>query len=188
MFEYEKKIMLTRKEFLAIVSEAPKCVPLMPQTNYYFDDNNLSMNEKGITYRIREKEGAYKTTIKNHKAEHPDCSVEVDLGQKGEFDSSFFNMLGLCYKGNLVTERIVLYKDSCCEILVDKNDYLGYTDYELEIEYSKGNEESALMALENIAHYLVATGLTKCYDELVSRVGQSGSKSQRFFERLKICE
>lgn len=185
MLEYEKKIMLTADEYLSIIMLMCKYVPIETQTNYYFDNDDFSMNEKGITCRIRAKDGKYKATVKNHIAEHPDCSVEVDLIEKTEFVPQIFNAFGLHHQGELVTERVVIHKDSACEMVLDRNVYLGHTDFELEIEYRKDSELKAKRLIENIAKQLVEAEHLKEIDEFIARIGQGGSKSQRFFERLK---
>lgn len=185
MLEYEKKIMLTADEYLSILMLMCKYAPMQTQTNYYFDNDDLSMNEKGITCRIRAKDGKYKATVKNHNAEHPDCSNEVDLIEKIEFDPQIFNVLGLHHQGELVTDRIVMHKDSTCEMVLDRNVYLGHTDFELEVEYSKGSERRAQRLIENIGECLLAAEQLKGIDEFLARVGQSKSKSQRFFKRLE---
>lgn len=185
MLEYEKKIMLTADEYLSILMLMCKYVPMQTQTNYYFDNDDLSMNEKGITCRIRAKDGKYKATVKNHCTEHPDCSIEVDLIENTEFDPQIFNVLGLHHQGELVTDRVVMHKDSACEMVLDRNVYLGHTDFELEVEYSKESEHRTQTLIENIGECLVAAEQLTEIDEFVARVGQGKSKSQRFFERLK---
>ena len=185
MLEYEKKIMLTADEYLSILMLMCKYVPMQTQTNYYFDNDNFSMNEKGITCRIRAKDGKYKATVKNHNADHPDCSIEVDLVEKTEFDPQIFNVFGLHHQGELVTDRVVMHKDSMCEMVLDRNVYLGHTDFELEVEYSKESERRAQTLIDNIGECLVATEQLTGIDEFLARVGQGKSKSQRFFEYLK---
>ena len=185
MLEYEKKVMVSAEEYTAI--SAAFCRGIVPktQTNYYFDNDDLSMNQKGITYRIRAKDGKYTATIKSHSARHPDCSVEVDLVEKTKFDPQIFGEFGVHYQGELVTERLILYKDSACEMVLDRNVYLGYTDFELEVEYGKENEECARQRIENIADFLAATEHVPDVEAFLARIGQGSSKSQRFFERLR---
>lgn len=185
MLEYEKKIILTSDEYISIVLLMCKYVPMQSQINYYFDNDDLSMNKRGITCRIRADGGKYKATVKNHNSDHPDCSVEVDLIEKTEFDPQIFNVFGLYHQGQLVTDRIVMHKDSNCKVVLDRNVYLGHTDFELEVEYCKQSERRAQTLIENIAECLVATKHLTGIDEFLARVGQGGSKSQRFFERLK---
>ena len=183
--EYEKKIMLTADEYLSIFVMMCENTPIETQTNYYFDNDDLSMNEKGITCRIRAKHGKYKATVKNHNTKHSDCSIEVDLLEKTEFDPQIFNALGLHHQGELVTDRVVVHKDSACKMVLDRNVYLGHTDFELEVEYSKESEYRAQTLIENIGECLVVTEQLTSSDEFIARIGQGGSKSQRFFERLK---
>ena len=185
MLEYEKKVILTEKEYFAIIELMCRREPCVTQTNYYFDTDDYSMNHKGITCRIREKNRTYKTIVKNHGANYTDCSVEVELAETTEFDPQIFNALGLRYQGKLITERIVVHKDSRCKMLLDRNTYLGHTDFELEVEYSKGEERSAQTVLENTALALISYDLLNNINEFFARVGKGGSKSQRFIERLK---
>lgn len=185
MFEYEKKIMLTADEYLSMMMLICKYAAIQTQTNYYFDNDNLSMNQKGITCRIRAKDGKYKATVKNHNAEHSDRSIEVDLVEKSEFDPQIFNVFGLHYQGELVTERVVLHKDSYCKMVLDRNLYLGDEDYELEVEYIEEAEEKAQDLIDDIAEFLVKTQhLTEAY-ELSARIGKGTCKSERFFRKLK---
>ena len=55
MIEYEKKILLTFKEYLTILGTLGKDKRSYSQANYYFDTENLDMYRKEITYRIRQK-------------------------------------------------------------------------------------------------------------------------------------
>ncbi|MBR5223349.1 MAG: CYTH domain-containing protein [Clostridia bacterium] len=185
MLEYEKKIMLTVDEYLSILILKCRHLRMNTQTNYYFDDDDFSMNKKGITCRIREKGGKYKSTVKNHNTRHPNLSIEVDLAETTKFHPQIFNAFGLHNKGELVTQRIVMYKDSNCEMVLDRNLYLGYEDFELEVEYVEGAEEKAQALIDDIAEFLVAMQhLNEAY-ELSVRVDKGACKSQRFFERRK---
>lgn len=183
MLEYEKKAMLTGNEYIALVMMMCKYAPVVPQTNYYFDTEDYSMNQKGITYRIRAKEGIFKTTVKIHCTDNPDCSMEEELAVQTEFKLNAFDKLGLRYQGELLTERIVMYRNSFCKMVLDRNSYLGKTDFELEVEYLDGYEDEALRLLQNIAEALVTAYMINDPEEFMIRVGKSGSKSGRFFER-----
>lgn len=183
MLEYEKKILLTAKEYETIVSKFCKQLQSKQQINYYFDTDYLDMNKKGITCRIRLKDGVYTTTVKRHHFKDQDCSFEEIISEKTEFDAEYFKKLNLKLQGELITERTILYKDSLCEAVIDRNTYLDHTDFELEIEYSKNNNEKALMILTNVARTLEADKLLSNAEEFLNLVGQNKSKSQRFFER-----
>ena len=184
MLEYEKKIMLTANEYytLAMTSRC-RNMPKQLQTNYYFDDNDFTMNKKGITCRIRHKNGKYTACVKNHNTNHSDCSMELNLSEDVKFDPQFFKTIGLYCQGELVTERIVIYKDSTCEIMLDRNIYLGHTDFELEVEYCKDSEQKAQKLIKSIAEYLTVARHSEESESFLKRIGQGKSKSQRFFER-----
>jgi len=182
--EYEKKLMLTEAEY-DVTNNLFGNLSSKTQTNYYFDTGDFSMNKKGITCRIREKDGIFKATVKNHSSKHYDCSIEEDLVKKTEFDPRIFNEKGLSCQGKLVTHRTIIYKDALCEMVLDRNTYLGYTDYELEVEYCENSEKKALWLLEDIAEKLVNIKLLGDVDNLLDRIGKGKSKSQRFFERKR---
>ncbi len=183
MLEYEKKVLLTEAEYLAIINIMGKTRLQTRQINYYFDTDDLSMNNKGITCRIREKDGYYQATIKKHGAEQPECSIEEDVVTGATFDASPFENMGLSCQGELATERTFLYIDSFCTVVVDRNTYLGYTDYELEIEHHKRHEGHAQLILERIAAMLVTANVLKDPHAFLGREGCGKNKSQRFFER-----
>ncbi len=183
MLEYEKKIMLTKDEYIAIITLMRKYEPVVYQTNYYFDNDDFSMNKNGITCRIRAKDGKFKSTIKIHGIQNSNCNIEQDLFEKTEFDFTFFKTLGLQLQGELITERIIVYKDSCFEIFMDRNTYLGQLDYELEVEYCKESENKIQSVLKNIAESLFSAGVLTDVDEFLKRTDKGKSKSQRFFEK-----
>ena len=176
--------MLTKEEYDVLVS---RCINLKldAQINYYFDTEDFVMNSKGITCRIRAKNGKYKATIKKHSNDNSNCSIEEQLYYKTELDTRVFDALGLCYQGELVTLRACIYRDDFCEIVLDKNMYLDYIDFEMEIEYRKDCEKNALEAIKKAAACLEKANLISSTDEFMLRFEKSKSKSKRFFERKK---
>ena len=183
MLEYEKKVLVTEDEYIAIINMMCKDSLPKRQINYYFDTDDLSMNRRGITCRIREKNGLFQTTIKKHNVQNPECSVEENLAVETTLNSAVFEKMGLTCQGELITGRTTVYKDSFCEVVIDCNAYLGYTDYELEIEYGRISSCYAYAILENIANMLVVARILTDKKEFLGRVGCGGNKSQRFFER-----
>lgn len=183
MVEHEKKILLTQEEYNTVKTLLYKGVFLKTQTNYYFDTNDFTMNRTKTTCRIRAKDGKFVATIKSHCRDIPGCSVEMDICEKSEFDPQIFNTWGLCYQGELFTERWIMHKDGVCEVALDRNSYLGCVDYELEIEYKEEGEKRAQDILERIAHTLLANGLLTDVKAFYKRVKTSKSKSERFFAR-----
>ncbi len=177
MKEFEKKLLLTEQEYHYVINHWNKFASVSLQTNYYFDTDDFIMNKCGITFRIREKNGTYKATIKRHHIEYSDCSDEEDLDIKPFLDPNVFLPYGVHLQGKLITERIILMKSPTCELVLDRNSYLGTVDYELEIEYTAG--------FDNIADSLrseVISALKKRNPTIQLRI-PSKSKSQRFFER-----
>lgn len=181
MLEYEKKVMLTKDEY-AVLADRCKGMCVEMQTNYYFDTDDLTMNRKGITCRIRAKNGKYRMTIKNHCTEDPSCSIEEHLCVSTEFNPRIFEALGLRLQGELITSRIIMYRDSFCEMVLDRNTYLGHTDFEVEVEYSGEREASALEYMKSVAECFVAAKIMDSTEEYLHRIGKGKSKSERFFE------
>ena len=184
MLEREKKIMLSEQEYNILVAKNNN-VPVTTQRNYYFDTDDLMFNRKGITCRIREINGKYLSTVKNHSMHDGHVSLEENLQQSKEFNPQLFHALGLYEQGVLITNRRILYKDYSCEIALDRNSYLGHTDFEIEVEYAQGCESKAIYLLNNIAEELLFWHLIKDRYEFMKRVsnGRAKSKSERFFER-----
>ena len=186
MLEYEKKVLLTKEEYIAIINIMGKSPLETRQINYYFDTNDLSMNSKGITCRIREKDGRYQATIKKHNAEQAEHSIEEDISTGATLDASAFESMGLSYQCELITDRTTLYMDSFCDVVVDRNTYLGHTDYELEIEYWEKGKGHAQVLVERIAAMLVAEDVIENPESFLVREGRGKNKSQRFFERKQM--
>ena len=182
MIEREIKIMLSEEEYATLARVMCRHRTVNTQTNYYFDTDDLSMNKKGITCRIRYKNGFYKATVKKHNADGAECSIENDICEKTEFDPTVFNTLGLRFQGELVTERLKICDDVFCNAVLDRNTYLGKTDFELEIEYSEACKKKAYSYLDGIADLLFRYEHLQDKKELISRISHAKSKSQRFFE------
>lgn len=185
MCERELKILLKEKEY-DVLAKLCEDIPSETLKNYYYDTDDFFMNRRGITCRIREKNGRFKTTVKNHYADSLNCSIEEDLCMGTELNSNVFEAFGLHLRGELVTSRIIAHKDDLCEVVIDRNMYLGHTDYEIEAEYSDRNEDIALKYLKIIALYLYEKNVISSVETFLARIGQSQSKSARFFEKLHI--
>lgn len=183
--EFEKKMLLTDEEYRLLAKSLAYCKYADSQINYYFDTADFSMNNKKITCRIRFKDGLYTTTIKKHNYGKKDLSIEEINEKSSVFDTKLFNAMGLEYKGSMVTERTVIYKNDFCEIVLDKNTYLLQEDYELEIEYKPQHEKESLMILDSILSGMYDKTVYNDINFIIKRMKNSMSKSERFFERLK---
>ncbi len=185
MMEYEKKILLTEEEYIALLNHFQN-VSSVKQINYYFDTDDLSMNKQGITCRIRYKNGTYKATVKKHKTDIQDCSEETIISTTSELVEDVFTSIGLKLQGNLVTNRTIFLKQNAYMVVLDKNDYLGHTDYELEIEYISSCEKYATQLIWDIASILISNGKLSNIEDFFGRMQNTNSKSQRFFERKHL--
>lgn len=184
--ELEKKIMLTEKEHMEILITMGNYANSTVHNNYYFDTDDLSMNKQGITCRIRKKNGKFTTTIKKHSKTIDDHSIEKLNVIGDSYDTTIFDSLNLKLQGSMITERMLLTKDKDVEAVLDRNTYLNICDYELEVEYTEGNEEKAVAVIKGIAEMLFRNGVLESTASMISRVGKGLSKSERFFQKLSL--
>lgn len=183
MIEYEKKILLSPWEYFTLLQLANKHSYSVIQTNYYYDTDDFEFNEKGMTCRIRCKNGKYKATIKNHCKNIDDVSVEKSKTVTNINDIAFFENPKIKLHGCLVTERTIIISNEACTVMLDKNTYLGTTDYELEIEYMPACEEQADSIIQDFVKVLTLSSKMFNKIEFMKKSKNSKNKSQRFFER-----
>lgn len=192
MTEREKKMLISKDEYDYLIEqlgyELPGIKkPVIRQINYYFDTEDLAMNQNHITCRIRLKNGRYKGIIKRHFPD-TDRSTETEIKIYDGIDENTFTDMGLQLQGSLITERCIIFKDLNHEIVLDKNEYLGYTDYEIEIEYSPDYEEKAELTLKTLHDMLVKWKNASPLRKNTTNFKNVSSKSSRFFERKKLLK
>lgn len=142
------------------------------QTNFYIDTENFKLKQHQAALRIRVKDDMYEMTLKipaevglteyNHSVNiEPKLDMSLQLSQLPKDIKNIlehdFNILEneLKVLGNLTTYR--LETDYQNELLVlDKSEYLGKTDYELEFEvhsYDEGYSKfKSLLQHFNLQH------------------------------------
>lgn len=182
MVELEKKFMLSKEEFDCLISHFGRRMSVAQQINYYFDTDDFSMNRQNITCRIRLKDGKYKGTVKQHIT-NTNRSIETDVEETRDVYNNAFIDMGLKLQGQLITKRHIISKNSVCEIALDKNEYLGFVDYELEIEYDNDHEQEASKALQSIIEVLMNNDPELTLKNIALRSSNLPSKSKRFFWR-----
>lgn len=178
--EQELKLKLSQADFDTLSALSNE--PFVKQVNYYF-----ATDVKGQMVRIREKNGEYvlccKNAIKNDgfvaKNDERECKIGtkqalemIDCGIKKGTLESFFDVAqskDLLAVGSLTTFRKAFFIGKN-HVELDRNEYLGVTDYELECE---SDSELDLIALKNT--------LANVYGV---KILPSKPKSQRFFEKL----
>ena len=143
------------------------------QTKYYYDTPKRELHKAGVTLRVRQNHGRMQGQIKRH-----------DRGLTGNSEESYFSVSELPKNimfegkkakmlGSLTTQRHC-FEWRGCEIDVDANQYLGNTDYELEIEYPAGDRAAAT----EFATYLCS---------LIPMTPSRGGKYSRFLSALRRC-
>lgn len=152
------------------------------QTNYYYDTDDMKMNSRKTTCRIREKNRIYTAVIKEHLPT-VGLSKETVICTGESRDASVFEHMGLKSQGSLRTERTVLHSDDYIKAMIDKNIYLGCTDYELEVEYRPGCEEPAALYMQTAYELCLSNLGNPSTASFFERARSAKSKSERFFER-----
>ncbi len=187
MIECEKKILLNEQEYTFLKNFLQPFDSEHVQNNHYYDTLDLKMNQCGITCRIREKKGIYSVEIKQHSSDWQDISIENTESTYHEYNDEFFLNMGLIKHGCIKTLRCTLKKGDL-EIALDKNDYLDFTDYELEVEYPAQFEDQAVAIVLYIAEALYSVALIDRREDFMQRVGICNNKSSRFFERKQATK
>ncbi len=161
MIENEFKIMLNLEQYEKMLA-AYNWNEVISQVNHYYDNESLLLSSLHITCRVREIEGKYFLQMKFPGAaeysrvelekpldELPDTINADELLRPHPHDHNVLpNVKRL---GSLKTVRNVHRFDGG-EIDLDKSEYFGKTDYELEIEFT--DENSARKVLSEITEKL----------------------------------
>ena len=182
MIEHEKKVLLSKCEYMCILNDVYEFGEEQIHINHYYDTDSFGYNDLGITCRVREKKGVYIATVKQHGA--PETASEKSSYVKNEKDNSLFEGMNVKYFGSMKTERRETTPCKGVTIVLDRNEYLDTVDYELEIEYEAGYEKFAESLLDATATALFYGGLTEYREDIISRANTGPNKSQRFFRRF----
>ena len=132
--EHELKCILDSDEY-DLILKVLDTIPYIEETqiNYYYDTLSEKLRYENITLRIRQKNGRFRGTIKKYlKNSH--CSEETSFKIDHIPSVMVFESVPVYLKGSLKTKRITKYLSESVKIMVDKNEYLGTQDFELEIE------------------------------------------------------
>ncbi len=178
--EQELKLVLTEREYNMLTGGRQAEV----QINNYFYGKGLKPD---IMVRVREKKDAYILCVKQKVSdvrgvtlsEERECEITEGLAEafirNGITSEKLLTLLGadvdtdLYCVGKLTTHR-TSYTLEEWNIEIDKNEYLGVTDYELECENRR------IEQLDKLKNYLFLTYGIKAVP--------SAAKSLRFFGRL----
>ncbi len=184
--EIEFKNLLTEQEYNLLLEQLKiRSETANKQVNYYFDTADMLLKEHKSALRIRKKGGEYVLTLKEP---HPDGLLEThqkcteteainametgDIPQ-GQVTEQIRRLTSVSeaqfnYIGELSTKRLEIHEPDGL-IVLDKSEYLGKVDYELEFETSARTAgEAAFKRLLN--DYGIPQRKTK-------------NKIERFYER-----
>ena len=154
--EKEVKVLLNVDEYERLSRLFEWSNDYIQVNHYYGNTDRESINEN--TYRVREKNGGIKLQVKipiiydgslHIKQEYereinyvPRVLKTKDLSElTGGFISEDKE-----YIGRLVTRRKECFQFEDVEICLDRNRYLGKTDYEIEVEY-KGHYPTEIISI-----------------------------------------
>lgn len=157
MIENEFKVMLTAEQYEKLLKAYD--FETFTQVNHYFDTDALEMSERHITVRVREMDGKFFLQIKlptSVNFSRVELSKELEVLPETLSGAELSELSGVeCSDvkrlGELKTTRSV-WKFDGGEIDLDKSEYFGKTDFELEIEFT--NEQAARAVMDEIASRL----------------------------------
>ncbi|MGN0684132.1 MAG: CYTH domain-containing protein, partial [Oscillospiraceae bacterium] len=159
MIENEFKLALTEEQYNTIHSDF-EWDREISQTNNYYDTDDLTLSDEHITCRVRELAGEFFLQMKLPADKlYSRVELEKKLGNLPETLTGE-ELTALCGReglpsvkrlGKLTTTRSIKEYDGA-EIDLDKSEYFGKTDYELEIEFT--NEQTARKLLAQITERL----------------------------------
>ena len=181
-YEYEKKVLLDKKEFDCLL-ETFLVKRQASHTNFYYDTDSFDGNRQGVTCRIRKENGVYTATMKHHGVLSDECSREISMVVNDEWDGRLFEGLQVSLKGSMITERHWIVDEDGLEAVLDRNTYLWYTDYELEIEYVPEKENEATQLFKSIIQVLHPDSSDDTYSDYECRAKLTQNKSQRWVKR-----
>ncbi len=178
MIENEFKVMLTAEQYESLLELYD--FETFTQVNHYFDTDALAMSERHITVRVRVLDGKFflqmklptsvnysRVELSKELPELPETLSGAELTELSGVECPDVKRLG-----ELKTTRGV-WKFDGGEIDLDRSEYFGKTDFELEIEFT--DEQAARTVLNEISSRL----------GLAPNSGVCTGKVRRFLEEYK---
>lgn len=157
MIENEFKVMLTAEQYESLLKLYDFVT--FTQVNHYFDTDALEMSERHITVRVRELDGKFflqmklptsvnfsRVELSKELSTLPETLSGAELTELSRAECPDVKRLG-----ELKTTRSV-WKFDGGEIDLDRSEYFGKTDCELEIELT--DEQTARTVMDEISSKL----------------------------------
>ncbi len=152
MLEKEYKSLLTEEEYKTLEA-AFEWDSVKKQENHYFTDENGILRANRVMFRVRVKDGKNVIQVKTHQnggsplqiCEELEFETDgvPDVIENGEKYTGI-KTAELHNIGCAVTLRHSKMWDADTEICLDKTEYLGVCDYEIEIEYTSEEIDAEL--------------------------------------------
>lgn len=152
--EIEFKNLLSESEFKALLNRfAVAESDLFYQANHYYDTSDYKLKSRSSALRIREKSGTFELTLKEPTEDNiglletnqtlnslPSSLDEITEGAViNRISAASISLSELKTFGTLATYRTEFpYKSGL--LVLDKSEYLGVTDYEIEFEVPEFNQ------------------------------------------------
>ena len=138
--EIEFKTFITEAQYYELLQGFGLENNVFSQTNYYFDTPDQKLLQEKTVLRIRQKGNNYKLTKKTRAEVGADETHILLSGATAEdylrdgFDAKIIGLpYQVTYQCELTTHRASTpYKDGT--LFLDKSEYYGHTDYEIEYE------------------------------------------------------
>jgi uncharacterized protein YjbK len=158
MIETELKSILTKDQY-DIISTIFNWEDTKTQINSYYISPDNILKKHGITFRVRTINGEHILQIKKHngkngalqvseETEFPINSIPDEFSGDEVFKYTKIKAPASLI-GELKTIRNSVFFADGVEVCLDKSEYLGTTDYEIEIEYTNPVPQELLDILYN---------------------------------------
>ena len=158
MIETELKSMLTKEQY-DIINAVFNWDDEKTQINSYYISPDNILKKHGITFRVRTINDEHIIQIKKHSGRNG----ALQISEESEFpiesipdefrEDEVFKYCGIKVQASLIGDlktirKSVFFADGV-EVCLDKSEYLGTTDYEIEIEYTRPVPQELLDILYN---------------------------------------
>ena len=158
MTETELKSMLTKEQY-DIINAVFNWEDEKTQINSYYISPDNILKKHGITFRVRTINDEHIIQIKKHSGRNG----ALQISEESEFpiesipdefrEDEVFKFCGIKVQASLIGDlktirKSVFFADGV-EVCLDKSEYLGTTDYEIEIEYTSPVPQELLDILYN---------------------------------------
>ena len=176
--EIEFKTLLSENEYKKLIEKFELEDNIFTQENYYFDTDDFYIRNNKLGLRIRHKNNTWKVTMKKPCEDYLcEYSIILTEDQAKDYIKNGFSLkdfgydLNVKFKAKNVTERAIFsYKNG--NLFLDKCNYHGITDYEIEYEADDSNR-----GIDDFKNFLTANKI---------KYSPSFHKEERAFRALGL--